>query len=396
MNILFGSRRTSVVIAWLFLLVFCCAIGYGWWSLATASLQSGTAKVVAAIFVFAITLLAAFFARQIGQMRAAAKLEGREWRWYYGWRPWLFLAVVSALGTLNAAFVLLESRAILRDDIQNVRDAESTLRTIAKAELTPAGYNERRTEVIGLLTALRKEIVNLDTDGRHCGVGREATDIIMRLKRILPEYRIISGSGPINPCDPVRAERMYRPYEEMAMSLLPADRQFQRSNGPAKIEFLGTLDQHFTAIDKPLRDLENAASGFGSSVGIDKTALIDARNNYNADLKQYLSLRRAEGQPDLRIKPITYLQSDQVDSYAATVRLFWDRLGNFKTYIYLLLALLLDYVVIFMITHLNERFGGRRDGRRKDGVSDHASWFGQYARDPKFIWVNPPWAGKET
>lgn len=395
MNDFLGSRRNATLITWLFLLIFCGAIGFGWWSLVTASLQSTWAKAVALVFVLGLTLGAAFFARQIGQMRAAAKLAGQTWRWYHGWKPWLFLAVISALGTLNTAFVLLESRSILRDDVQNVRNRASNLRVASDRDLTPAGFNEKEATVRGHLTNLRNEIINDRTDGKHCGVGREARDIIGQMRSILPNFREISGSGPINPCDRIKAERMYQPYEEMAWSLLRADRQFQQNKGPEKLALRDAIQRHQKEMDQPLRELETAASGFGPAAGIDKRALLSARDNYNADLKQYLGLIGPAAASESELELVSHLQSDQVDSYAATLRLIYDRFLNYKTIFYLIIALGLDFAVIWLITLLNERFGSR-SRRRQDGVSDHPSWSGPFAKDPKFLWVNPPWAGKES
>jgi hypothetical protein len=114
MEALIGSRRTATYLTCLVLAVFCVLIMTGWWYLLAPTIGQ---KAFSGLIAFVLTVLAAFSARQIGQYRADAIIKGESRPWYHGWKPYTFLAIISALGTLNAAFVLFESKAILRHDI---------------------------------------------------------------------------------------------------------------------------------------------------------------------------------------------------------------------------------------------------------------------------------------
>lgn len=376
MESLLGSKRIATALTWLVLMLFVALLATGWWYLLLPSIGIWPAV---ALITFGLSLLAVLAARQIGQLRAEGILGDTPTRWYNGWKPYLFLAVISALGTLNAAFVLFESRAILRDDIQNVRSSYGRLRDQAHRDLPPPGYSEKVARVNGLLKNLHEEIVNPNPD--YCGVGASARAIITDLSRLIPGYRLINGSVPIRPCDRNRAETMFKSYADMAGEMVKGDGDFLKMNGPAKLSFLDALDIRVASAAKELNGLEVAASGLGTTDFLNKRALYDAKNNYNSDRSTFFSLK---GSAVEQLPEISRLQSDDVSSYASTLRLFWDRLFTWRTLFYLLLAVALDFALIYLITQLNVRFGKKRKVRRVAGADTF-----RFQTDPKFLWTNP-------
>jgi hypothetical protein len=378
MEAFLGSSRTATYFTCLVLLIFCALVMTGWWYLLAPTLgQKAFAGLIAAV----LTVIAAFSARQIGQYRASAIVNEEERRWYSGWRPYTFLAIISALGTLNAAFVLFESRAILRHDISTVRDEYSMLRDVAHQQLQLGGYPEKLAQIDSLLKNLHEEIVN-PNGSKYCGVGRSALAIIGDITKIIPDYRQLNGSGPINPCDTARAEKVYESYAKMAHEMIKSDGSFLHANGPAKLSFLASLDSHYAQMDKDLAALEVAASGVGPADALDKSGLYRARDNYNSDRRTDISL---SGDAILVPNEISSLQSDEVNSYASTIKLFSKRVTQPTTWFYLVLALAMDFAVIYLLTQLNVRFG-----RTKTQASDK---FGpqelRFVTDPQYIWTNP-------
>lgn len=376
MGALIGSKGIATAITWLVLLLFIALVSTGWWYLLLPSIRIWQVVALASL---TLTFLAVLAARQIGQYRADAFEREERRPWYFGWKPYLFLAIISALGTLNAAFVIFESRAILRDDIRAVRSAYSTLRDRAHEDLQPRGYAEKQAQLDGLLRSLHEEIVNPNPD--YCGVGGSARAIIADIARLIPGYRVLNGSVPIRPCIRSRAEQMYQSYESMAREMIRGDEAFLRANGPAKLEFLALLDSHYAAAARDLTALETSVSGFGTTDFIEKRPLYEAKNNYNADRSTFFSLR---GSPVPEIREIARLQSDEVNSYASTLRLFWDRLFNLRTLFYLAIALAIDFLLIQLLTLLNVKHGKKR--RPRESPTPEML---RFQTDPKYLWVNP-------
>lgn len=380
MGALIGSKGVATAITWLVLLLFIALVSTGWWYLLLPSIRIWQ---VVALVSLALTFLAALAARQIGQYRADAFEREERRPWYFGWKPYLFLAIISALGTLNAAFVLFESRAILRDDIQQVRSAYTSLRDQAHRDLQPRAYAEKQVQLEGLLRSLHEEIVNPNPG--YCGVGPSARVIIADIARLIPGYRVLNGSVPIRPCIRSEAEQMYQSYAAMGHEMIRGDDAFLRINGPAKLAFLDLIDTHFTSASRDLDALETSVSGVGTTDFVDKRPLYEAKSNYNADRSTFFSLR---GGAVPEIREIARLQSDEVNSYASTLRLFWERLFNLRTLFYLLLAIALDFALIYLLTQLNIRHGRKR---RPSAEADADMM--RFQTDPKFLWTNPSMAG---
>ena len=82
--------------------------------------------------------------RVIAGQRAAKQIDDKKnFRWIYGWPALLSLFMISALGTVNAAFVLVEGASIVRQDINAVRTAYDGLSIDAKRELPVAWLRSR-------------------------------------------------------------------------------------------------------------------------------------------------------------------------------------------------------------------------------------------------------------
>lgn len=371
-----GSKRTATLITWLVLIVFCAVILLGWWYLLEPTLH---VKVLVGTGAFLITAIAALSARQIGQLRADA-LETERRRWYRGWKPYTFLAVISALGTLNAAFVILESRAIVRSDIANVRDSYGTLRDIARGELPVRSYIEKVARIEALLKNLHEEIVN-PNGGRYCGVGDSAKVIIEEIKQYIPSFHVLRGTGPM-PCSAAaEVERVYRSYEGMAREMIRSDPGYLAANGPDKDALLATIDKHWEVMRAALNELETSASGLGPTDGLDMEALYSARGDYNADLKSFVSL---SGKPWPRLAAIGMLQSERVNSYMSTLRLFIERMSHAWSWLYVVFAIGIDVVVIYLLTEFNVRYGRKPASTLVGERIDE-----RFQTDPRYLWVQP-------
>lgn len=367
-----GNRTVATIFTWVVLLIFCALVFTGWYYLFVPILESRPGAVIVAAL---ITLLAVICARQVGQYRAAARERGERPAWHHGWKFYIFLAIISALGTLNAAFIMFESRAILRTDISEVRSRYGALRDAGQVQLTPVGYNEKQARVAALLENLHEEIVNPNR-GAYCGVGPAARSIIADLRAEIPGFRELNGSGAIQPCDVAQAERVYQSYAQMAQRMVRGDIGLIGASGPVRLNFLDELRANYDEMDRGLETVEAAAIGIGGVDSIDIQPLYRARDDYNADRQTFASLG---GQTTADTPEITSLQIDEVNSYASTLNLFRKRLLHIATWVYLLIAIGLDLALIGLLTELNVRFGSA--ARAKAVVVDP-----RFYTDPRFLW----------
>ncbi|PLR25181.1 hypothetical protein SGCZBJ_13205 [Caulobacter zeae] len=376
MGAFLGNRTVATVLTWVVLLVFSILVFTGWYYLFATILQN---SLGAATIALLITLLAAVCARQVGQYRAAAHEQGERPAWHHGWKFYIFLAVISALGTLNAAFILFESRAILRTDIAQVRGSYSALRDAAQLQLTPPGYKEKVARIEATLVNLHEEIVN-PNGGSYCGVGPEALKIIANLRGEIPGYRVLNGSGAIVPCDRDKAEAVYQSYAKMAQRMVKGDITSIGVGGPVRLQFLDDLNARYGQMDAALAGVETAAAGFGGTESIDKRPLYRARDDYNADRGTFISLG---GKPSGETPAIESLQTDEVNSYASTLNLFRKRLLHATTWFYLLIAFGLDLALIALITELNIRYG---QAHRAQATAIELRFY----TNPRFLWAGRP------
>lgn len=370
------TRQASVVFTWLVLGLFLILLITGWKYLIEPSVGDAFLATLAATILAAIAFLAA---RQIAQYRAQAMAENAAAPWYTGWRPYILLALLSSIGTINAAFVLFESRAIIRQDISVVRGNYDKLLSDAKARLPPPGYMSKLNQLDGLLKSLHEEIVN-PNKGNYCGVGTAATSIIGKISTLIPQYTVIRGSGLIKPCDE-RAQRLYQSYETMAHDMLKHDKDFASSRGNERLEFADELKRHYDKVVADLSDLESRASGFGGVASLPLSQLYEARRQYNSDRQKYIGLIE-DARPG--IDEIDTLQSEQT-GYAATLQLLMRRFQHFNTWVYVGVAFGIDFALIYFLTLLYIDFVASRATANQDS-RDFPEKFNV---DPKFIWVRP-------
>ncbi len=371
------TRQGSVVIfSWLILGLFLVLLITGWKYLIEPSVGDPFLAAIAAAILAIIAFLAA---RQIAQYRAQALAENAQSPWHTGWRPYILLMLLSSIGTINAAFVLFESRAIIRQDIALVRGSYDKLVSDSKGRLPPPGYVIKLNQVDGLLKSLHEEIVN-PNKGNYCGVGSAATSIIGKISTLIPQYTVIRGSGLIKPCDE-RAQRLYESYDTMAHDMLKHDKDFSNARGNERLQFADELKQHYEKAVAELSDLENRASGFGGIASLPMTPLYEARRQFNSDRQRYIGLIE-----DARsgVSDIDSLQSEQT-GYAATLQLLVRRLQHFNTWVYVGIAFGIDFALIYFLTVLYVGYAASHALANED----ESNFPKRFSVDPKFIWVRP-------
>jgi hypothetical protein len=346
-----------------------------------------------------ITALAALVARHIGVrwQRETEEAEAENRRPDYRWLsvyPAFFL--ISALGVINVAFYYLEGPAVLKQNIDEASQSFAVLASTAQADLRNVPHEEKIDRVHQRIAALTQEI---ESPNGYCGVGPKAHEIIEDIRKDLPAFHEYFGSSTTlhkqpgkrpdtaQNCRSQRLAALADAYRDQADQQLASDPDFARDNGPARERFLRKLGTDLAggaALFKGARDaLDNSDfTRRGEAYGTAKTALETAAASY-ADDRQMLDRlsRRAHDLPAaLDLSP-----SRDLGSFTTILHSLLRRAGVFTTWIYILFAVAMDFIVLALVKSVHAAFAQqpRSVSERRDSVSAEAGG------GPRFLWINP-------
>jgi len=377
-------------LAVLAVLLFMATIGFGWWRLLNSYT---TFPYLAHIAAPLIAIFTAGLAFVMGARRAARK-RAIEQGYAPGSSSWLllypFLFAFSALGLLTSFFYLLEGGVVLQEQIDHAQEQLAVLENGAVEALRDPAHEAREARVRQLLSSLQREI---NHPGGICGVGREATDIIRRIREELPDYHQYARGAADTVCEPENLDRIYRSYEEQALDMLRDDHDFVASGGRDRQEFLAELRAAVSGAQEGLRAAEGDLRPSGphrssGSYSEAQQALLNASTVYSR-FRDSLAQRSA--------RPIAALPAEldvssgtQIDSIGAIIPSLVRRLRYLTTWVYLVLALLIDIGLVLLLSTVVQNM--RRRASDSDDTGESSSEPGsprpRRAHDPTFLWVN--------
>lgn len=373
------AKSTTALALWIFIVavIVFAAVFVGWWLIFKPVVP---VPAIAVAFGLALALIALLLARLLAERFAEAKAPGAPPIRGYYFLAYFFLFVVSAMGTVNAAFVLWEGSSVVRQDMGEVRSAYTALDVFARRNLVSAAQNKKRADLEALLTNLHEEINN-PNGGNYCGVGEAAAAIIVRIRQIVPQMPIIRGTGAIRPCDAAKAERVYQSYAVSARRTLESDPAFLSFNGPEKAGFLELLARHVDAMRSSFEDLEGRLGDPTAFARAEvQRPLASAAGNYADDYKRTAGLTSPID--DTIPASVDVSQSQELGSFAAFFEILASRLGDIKTWVYLLIAVLLDLALVYFLTQAFVRY-------RYSKKTEAPDPYRKSGPHPKFLWVNP-------
>jgi hypothetical protein len=374
------AKSTTALALWIFIVaaIVFAAVFVGWWLIFKPVVPF---PAIAVAFGLGLAVVALLLARLLAERFAEARApEASPIKWYY-YLAYFFLFIVSAMGTVNAAFVLWEGSSVVRQDMGEVRSAYTGLDVFARRNLVSAAQNKKRADLESLLTNLHEEINN-PNQGNYCGVGEAANAIIARMRHIVPQMPLIRGTGVIKPCDSEKAERVFQSYAVSARRTLESDPAFLAFNGPEKATFLDALSRHVAQMRGSFEEVEGLLGDPTAFARAEvQRPLATAAANYAEDYKRTAGLTS----PVDSALPasVDISQSQELGSFAAFFDILASRLGDIKTWVYLLIAVLLDLALVYFLTQAFVRF---RYSRKKEAPDRYR----KPGPHPKFLWVNPP------
>jgi hypothetical protein len=316
--------QSNQVLLFVFSLIFIAIIFYGYFNL-----FAGSGVFLAVVGASVISVFAWYLARVIGTSPGGLRKN---------MVLFIPLAVVSAAGVYNSLMLYLEGNRIVADTVAESQSHFDRLESAAERTLRESGATARRNRVNTQAEALYSEIRN----PLNCGQGPEARRLVAGLQRDLPGFMPLSNPG--QNCE--RNEEVITDYRERINGLVAgAEWNNPELNGVIRrsrearggLEELRTdVSQNFapTMLRRTLASLERHDSTY---------------RELRHRMSQHMPVRDLPGSLHL-----TEVQS--LGNAFKLPALFIERLDELSTYIYLLIALSFDLLMV----HLFERASAHR------------------------------------
>ena len=304
------------VLLFIFSIIFFFIISYGYFHL---FIKSG--YVLATVGAAIVAIFAWYLARIIGTSPGGLKKH---------WVLFLPLVVVSAAGVYNSLMLYLEGSRILAETVAESQTRFARLEQTAQAGQRESGATARENRINSLAEALYSEI-------RHplnCGQGPEARRLIGALQRELPGFEPLSMAR--RNCE--RNEELITDYRERITALLArAD-----WNNPA---FDEVIDRARRARANLEEVRTSVATNYAPTLLQRTLGTLEAHDSVYRDLR-----RRLPAGVDVRDLP-EGLHLSEVQSLGNAFKLpalFIERLDQPATYIYFLVALGFDLLMVYL------------------------------------------------
>jgi hypothetical protein len=303
-------------------IIFLAILGRGWQGLFANYGLSVSTFLGLLIGFIAIALAYAIGSERVHQPHAKAAALA-----YF-----FFLINISALGTINAAFVTFQAGNVFREEIDRATSATIKLRDVGKTLLTSADYIKFYQLVDERWKSLKAEIEN----PQRCGQGVEAARRASELQEILPSFRMLSGGGQCT-----NIPRVLSAYEKQVSDLVKNSPFYSREK--EKIEYREKLVSDTTAMLERLVATGRSVNG--------RLNIQDVKMQLFDNAEQYIQLRQ---ELETKVKHPTDGIPLKIDTSAVSalgdigqiVPFILTRIAEPSTYFYLIIALLLDLAVI--------------------------------------------------
>jgi hypothetical protein len=324
-------------------ILFFVIITYGWQGL-FSGLGTGLAVTIGAV----VALIALALAYAIGHERATSG----------GWTGvalayFFVLFNVSALGTVNALFLAFQSHNVLRDAFNDGARAIASLDAAIKAEKEVDPYQEYarfRALADSKFEALEQQINN----PLSCGQGPVALKRIAELQEILPDFRLLQGST--SNCDQRRIQSLVTAYGKTYQKLVDADPRTQAAQYVENSQ--RSYDELMAGYKTAKQKSENAQNLAGKKR--EYFSFAAQHENLRATMESSFVTLRGSSLPALDTTSVAAL-----GDIGQVIPFVLHRLTDVSTYVYLLVAILMDLVVVTAFSRVVSIGGGEGRPSRK-------------------------------
>lgn len=292
------------------------------------------------------------------------------------------LLVISAVGIFNSLMLNLEGKRIFSQRIENAQSLLNDLEVTALAEQKTQGIENKINEVKTVKAALMSEI---QSPG-NCGKGPEAQRLIMRLKKLLVHLDIPSGQIDCNNPASVKA------YVDAYTQMIDVTMDNADWNNPALTAVIAStrdgraklacLDNGCVSTDETnysttanlgnYKALLQGVSVKGKSSIQDLMRVITPKlEELDGEYTRNVEILKKESRNAPVLKPNLDLEElRSIGQVSQIMNLIIARANRVTTYIYLLLAISFDALMVYFFKHV---IATSPSGRRAK-ITAEAGW----------------------
>lgn len=303
-------------------LIFSWLVGYGWYR----TFNSWTGNVVLGVtagVMFAI--IAIILGIAIAKQRVENPINISNALSYF-----FILILLSALGTINTLYFNVAGTKIVTQEIEGAMQKIDALKNRAPIILATPDYQSWQAKVKVAEFLVYEEIKNKNL----CGQGPEALRRIDELRKLLPSFKILAGQGCGNTSD------LISQYEEMVRKLIESSQEKALANPfiEASEAIVINAEKLKENLKKLLEKTKKAEDIESARIEL-KAAVVEF--NQMKDRLDIVSGKQSNADLVINTKGI-----DSIGNPGEILSFMASRMNEASTYIYLVIALLIDVTLI--------------------------------------------------
>lgn len=269
-----------------------------------------------------------------------------------------FLLLISAVGIFNTLMLTFEGRQIFTEAVESA-ERQWTILNSGLDGMNDEAVEKRIGRIKGLQSQLEQELRN----PMRCGQGDQAYRILQQLREELPSLQPLSR-GTRRDCS--RVDQVIASYDQLIGQLIRSSDWFkdaeyaQRQEEKARIAKSADINREALAKLRPLIEGSMAANLIKSV----KPQLLEIDAQYRESALIFLNRR-----PDSGIEPkLELLSVKSVGEVSQLPPLLIDRSNKVTTYVYLILAVFVDFLMIYLFVLKRQHENPRRRSARDTGT----------------------------
>ena len=239
---------------------------------------------------------------------------------------------ISALGTINAMFLMFQSSNIVRDHVDAAIESVVSLRDVGASGIDTTEHDAFRASVNERWRNLKAELEN----PQLCCQGAVAAARIEELQLLLPSFRALAGGGR---CEKVPL--LIASYQKQIDELVSQSPVYLKSR--KNLELKARIASQSDQLLEELNLIGKTVSGNFTLTEV-KARLFDVSEKFSV-LRQELGSKVTGEQAKVPMK-IDTKSISALGDIGQILPFIMSRLGDVSTYVYLLIALILDIAVI--------------------------------------------------
>ena len=271
----------------------------------------------------------------------------------------ILLLILSAAGVFNWMMITLEGNRI---STQTVLSAQQRFEALKISAVKNNGDQKLATKKSDYDIKMQR-FLNEVENPLNCGHGTAAAQRLVELKGVIPNLilpNVPHTPGNVNSCKNLAL--LYKVSIEQEWDSTPDGKALAAVQNQLA-EITGEVD----TVQQRLKDLKSAADHNGSSyiLTMGKSELQELGNSYGSLLRKLDQFAPNNGLP-------TSLDTSSLSSlgeWSQIIPLIIARIGEASTYVYILLAAFMDWMLIYMFSHYRAQKSKQRSRPASPDVS---------------------------